>query len=77
MSQILCYLTTALHVSVVAIAYLQEYKTTISIASGNHYTVLLSVAIVKELELVRVCCGWHHLQHTEISSTIAADNSTV
>ena len=61
--QSLFYLTTALHVSDVTITYLQEYKTTVTTASGNRYTLLLSAAIVEELEL--------------ISSTIAADNSTV
>jgi hypothetical protein len=30
----------------------QEHKTTVTTASGNHYTVLLSVAIVEELELI-------------------------
>ena len=43
----LFYLTTAVHVSGVTIAHLQEHKTT---ASGNCYTVLLSAAIVEELE---------------------------
>jgi hypothetical protein len=69
-SQSLFNLTIALHVSGVTITHLQEHKTTASTASGNHYTVLLSAAIVENLEL----------QHTQISfnsSTIAADNSTV
>jgi len=48
----LFYLTTALHVSGVTITYLQEDKTTVTTASGNHYTVLLSAAIVEELEPV-------------------------
>ena len=52
MSQSLFYLTTALHVSGVAITHLQEHKTNITTASGNHYTILLSAAIVEELELV-------------------------
>jgi len=77
MSQILFYLTTALYVSSVTITHLQEHKTTVTTASGNRYTVLLSAVIVEELELVRVCCGWRHPQHTQISSTIAADNNTV
>ena len=51
MSQSLFYLTTALHVSGIIITYLQEHKTTVTIVSGNRYTVLLSVAIVEELEL--------------------------
>jgi len=48
MSQSLFYLTTALHVSGVTITHLQEHKTTVSTASGNRYTVLLSAAIVEE-----------------------------
>jgi len=35
----LFYLTTALHVSGVTIAHLQEHKTTVTTASGNRYTV--------------------------------------
>jgi len=45
-------LTTALHVSGVTITHLQERKTTVTTASGNRYTVLLSTAIVEELKLV-------------------------
>ena len=52
MLQSLFYLTSALHDSGVNITHLQEHKTTVTIASGNRYTVLLSVAIVKELELI-------------------------
>jgi hypothetical protein len=52
MSQRLFYLTTALYVSGVTITHLQEHKTTVTTASGNRYTVLLSVAIVEELELI-------------------------
>jgi len=52
MLQSLFYLTTALHVSGITITHLQEHKKTITTASGNHYTVLLSVAIVEELELI-------------------------
>jgi hypothetical protein len=44
--------STALHVSGVTITHLQEHKTTVTTASGNRYTVLLSAAIVEELELV-------------------------
>jgi hypothetical protein len=51
MLQSLFYLTTALHVSGVTITYLQGHKTTVTTASGNRYTVLLSAAIVEELEL--------------------------
>ena len=45
-------LETALHVSGVTITHLQEHKTTVTTASGNRYTVLLSAAIVEELEPV-------------------------
>ena len=34
------------------IIHLQEHKTTVTTASGNRYTVLLSAAIVEELEPV-------------------------
>ena len=52
MLQCLFYLTTALRISVVTITHLQEHKTTVTTASGNRYTVLLSAAIVEELEPV-------------------------
>jgi len=52
LSQSLFNLTTALHVSGVTITHLQEHKTTVTTASGNCYTVLLSAAIVEELEPV-------------------------
>jgi hypothetical protein len=52
MLQNLFYLTTTLHVSGVTITHLQEHKTTVTTASGNRYTVLLSAAIVEELEPV-------------------------
>ena len=51
-SQSLFYLTTAVHVSGVTISHHQEHKTTVTTESGNRYTVLLSAAIVEELELV-------------------------
>jgi hypothetical protein len=51
-SQSLFYLTTALHVSGITSTHLQEHKTTVTTASGNRYTVLLSAAIVEELEPV-------------------------
>jgi hypothetical protein len=51
-SQNLFYLTTAVRVSGITITHLQEYKTTVTTESGNRYTVLLSAAIVEELELV-------------------------
>ena len=50
-SQSLFYLTTALHVSGVTITHLQEHKTTVTTESCNRYTVLLSAAIVEELQL--------------------------
>jgi hypothetical protein len=52
MLQGLFYLTTVLHFSVVTITHLQVQKTTVTTASGNRYTVLLSAAIVEELELI-------------------------
>ena len=51
-SQSLFNMTTALHVSGVTITRLQEHETTVTTASGNRYTVLLSVAIVEEVESV-------------------------
>jgi len=51
-SQSLFYLTTAVHVSGVTITHLQEHKTTVTTAVGNRYTVLLSAAIVEDLELI-------------------------
>jgi hypothetical protein len=51
-SQSLFNLTVALYVSGVTITHLQEHKTTVTAASGNRYTVLLSAAIVEELEPV-------------------------
>jgi hypothetical protein len=56
-SQSLFNLITALHFSGVTITHLQEHKITASTAPGNHYTVLLSAAIVEKLELIWVCCG--------------------
>ena len=52
MSQKLFYPATVLHVSGITFAHLQEYKTTVTTASGNRYTVLLSAAIVEEVEPV-------------------------
>ena len=51
MLQSLFYLTTALHVLGVTITHLQEHRTTVTTTSGNRYTVLLSAAIVEEMEL--------------------------
>jgi hypothetical protein len=66
MSQSLFNLTATVHVSGVTITHLQEHKTTVTTSSGNRYTILLSAAIVEELELIQVSCGMLH-----------ADNSTV
>jgi hypothetical protein len=52
MLQSLFYLTNALHVTGVTITHLQEHKTTVTTASANRYTILLSAAIVEELELI-------------------------
>jgi hypothetical protein len=52
MLQSLFYLTASLHVSGVTITHFQEHKATVTIAFGNRYTVLLSAAIMEELELV-------------------------
>jgi len=49
-SQSLFYLTTALRVSGVTITHLQEHKTTVTTASVNRYTVLLSAAIVEAFQ---------------------------
>jgi hypothetical protein len=50
--QCLFNLTTALHVLGVTITHLQEHKTTVTTASGNRYTLLLSATVVEEMELV-------------------------
>jgi hypothetical protein len=52
MLQSLFYLTTALHVSGVTTTHLQDHKTAVTTAPGNRHTVLLSAAIVEELELI-------------------------
>jgi hypothetical protein len=56
MLQSLFYLMIALHVSGIIVTHLQEHKTTVNTASGNRYTVLMSAAILKELELIRSTC---------------------
>jgi hypothetical protein len=50
MLQSLFYLTVALHVLGITITHLQEHKTTVATASGTRYTVLLSAAIMEEME---------------------------
>jgi hypothetical protein len=52
MLQSLFYLTTVLHVSGITITHIQKHKTTVTTAPGNRYTVFLSAAIAKELELI-------------------------
>jgi hypothetical protein len=49
-------LIIALHVSGVTITHLEEHKTTAYTASGNHYTVLLSAAIVEMVERIVELC---------------------
>jgi hypothetical protein len=51
--QSLFYLKTALHVSGITSTHLQEHKITVTTVSGNRYTVLLSAAIVEELQLIK------------------------
>jgi hypothetical protein len=63
MLQSLFYLTSPLHVSAVTITHLQEHKTIVTTASGNHY-IVLSAAIVEESELTGVCCGWPPTTHS-------------
>ena len=46
-SQSLFYLTTAVHISGVAITHLQEHKTTVTTASGNGYTVIELNLLIK------------------------------
>jgi hypothetical protein len=49
-SQSLFLSDTALHVSGVTITHRQEHKTAVTTASGNRYTVLLSVVIVEDMQ---------------------------
>jgi len=48
MLQSLFYLTIALHVLGIIVTHLQEHKTTVTTASGNHYTVIDRVFTVKD-----------------------------
>jgi len=50
MFQIIFYLMIALPVTGIIITLLQEHKTTVTTVSGKRYTVLLSAAVVEELE---------------------------
>jgi hypothetical protein len=52
MLQSLFHLTTAVRLSGVTNTHLLEHKTTVTTASGNRYTVLLSAAIMEDLESV-------------------------
>jgi hypothetical protein len=54
MLQSLFYLTIALHVLGIIVTHLQEHKPAVTTASGDRYTVLLSVVIVEEMELISV-----------------------
>jgi hypothetical protein len=67
-------LTTALHASGATITHLQENKTTVTTASGNRYTILLTAAIVEELEPDWACCGWRTLQEHKTTVTTASGN---
>jgi hypothetical protein len=46
----LFYLTTAVHVSGVTITHLQEHKTTVTTASGNHYNVTELNLLIKSTD---------------------------
>jgi hypothetical protein len=79
MLQSLFYLTTVLHVSGVTITHLQDHKTTVTTASGKRCMVLLSAAIVEDLELILVCCGWrdHAIHNTlKLVSTLLREQQT-
>jgi hypothetical protein len=54
MLQSLFYLTTALHVSGIIITHLQEHKTTVNTASGNHYTVIDKVTFLLLMSTYRL-----------------------
>ena len=57
-TEFLFNLITALHISGVTTTHPQEHKANASTASGNHNTVLLSAAILENLELIWLCCRW-------------------
>jgi len=52
MLQSLFYLTTALHVPGVTITHLREHKTTVTTASGNRFTLLLSAAFMEDMKVI-------------------------
>jgi len=64
MLQSLFYLTTAIHVSGVNITHLQERKQVYLQHPVFAIPFLLPAAIVKGLELIRVCCGWPPTTHS-------------
>jgi hypothetical protein len=82
-SHSLFYLTTALHVSGVTVTHLQEHKTSVTTASGNRYTVLLSAGIMEEVELfhdssrqqygvtVTRCCSYSSFMFLKMSDSDA------
>jgi len=51
----------ALHISGIIITHLQEHKTTVTTASGNCYTIMLSVAIVEDRQTTIQCNGYQML----------------
>ena len=75
MLQSLFYLTTALHFSGVTITHLQEHKTTVTSASGNYYTVLLSAAIVEELELMLFFVSFVILTHSSAELRVEGNHT--
>jgi len=70
----LFYLETALHVSVGTITHHQKRKQLYLQHLVFVTLLLLSAAIVEELELVSVCCGWS-TRTSSNSSTIMTDSS--
>jgi hypothetical protein len=54
-SQSLFSLTTALHVSGVTNAHLQEHKTTVTTASGNRYTVIVNTQLPDAVVKIVLC----------------------
>ena len=61
MLQSFFYLMIALHISGIIITHLQEHKTTVTTASGNCYTIMLSVAIVEDRQTTIQCNGYQML----------------
>ena len=63
----LFYLETALHISGGTTTHHQERKQLYLQHPVFVTPLLLPAAIVEELELVKVCCGWHHPQHLVVT----------